>query len=151
MQESDLKGYLVDTSIISAFAPGRPSLPQNLADWFRDHADQLYLSVITVEEIQKGASKLIIANHGISARANGLLIWLERLLEIYGDRVLPVDSEVARYAGVFEAEATAKGRHPGFADVLIAATAKAHELVLLTANMKHFEPLDCICRNPLDE
>lgn len=151
MQEEDLKGYLLDTSIISAFAPGRPPLPQEKAEWFREKADQLYLSTITIAEIQKGASKLIIENKGISNRANGLLRWLEQLLEVYDDKVLPVNSDVARYAGVFEAESTAKGRNPGFADVLIAATAKNHELVLLTANMKHFEHLDCFCRNPLDQ
>jgi len=150
MQEEDLKGYLLDTSIISAFAPGRLPLPEKTADWFRDHADELFLSSITIAEIQKGASKLIIDNRGISNRANGLLRWLEQLLEVYGDRVLPIDSDVARYAGVMEADCTAKGRNPGFADILIAATAKNHDLGLLTANMKHFEPLDCICRNPFE-
>jgi predicted nucleic acid-binding protein len=38
--------------------------------------------------------------------------------------------------------ATARGRHPGLADVIIAATAAVHGLTVLSANGKHFEALD---------
>lgn len=95
-----------------------------------------------MQEIQKGAVKLRLDSDNKSKKATALSNWLDSLIEKFDDKILPVDAAVARVAGVVEATATAKGRNPGFADVLIASTAKAYDLVLLTANMKHFEPLD---------
>jgi hypothetical protein len=43
----------------------------------------------------------------------------------------------------------AQGRHPGFADVAIAALAQNAGLLLLTCNLKHFEPLGVACADPL--
>jgi predicted nucleic acid-binding protein len=40
-------------------------------------------------------------------------------------------------------------RHPGFADVAIAALAQHAGLLLLTRNLKHFEPLGVACADPL--
>jgi hypothetical protein len=45
--------------------------------------------------------------------------------------------------------AIAKGRHPGFADVAIAALAQHAGLLLLTCKLKHFEPLGVACADPL--
>jgi predicted nucleic acid-binding protein len=45
--------------------------------------------------------------------------------------------------------ALAIGRHPGFADVATAATASMHGLVLLTRNMRHFEPLGLTAIDPV--
>ena len=56
---------------------------------------------------------------------------------------------MARLAGRVSDEATAKGRHPGFADVVIAAMAMHNGHVLLTRNLKHFEPLRVTCQDPL--
>ncbi len=90
-------------------------------------------------------------SRGESRRASDLLEWLEKLLTDFGDKVLPIDPHVAHVAGVMEAEATSIGRNSGLAEVLIATTAKAHDLKLLTVNLKHFLPLDVVCRNPLSE
>jgi hypothetical protein len=49
-------------------------------------------------------------------------------------------------AGALAEEAQAIGRHPGFADVLIAASARALDAVILTANPRHFEPLRAASR-----
>ncbi len=145
-----LKGYLLDTSVISAFAPGRAALPAEIANFFRDNADKLFLCAITVQEIQKGAMKLRLDSDNKSKKATALSHWLDSLIKQFSDRVLPIDAAVGRLAGVIEATATAKGRNPGFADVLIASTAKANGLILLTANLKHFEPLDIDAFNPFD-
>gem|GEM_PF-2305952 len=44
--------------------------------------------------------------------------------------------------------ARALGRPPGFADIVIAATAAHHRLTLLTRNVKHFEPLGVALHDP---
>jgi hypothetical protein len=56
---------------------------------------------------------------------------------------------VAEIAGALSDVATAIGRHPGFPDVAIAATAKSRELAVLTMNTRHFEPLGVETLNPL--
>jgi predicted nucleic acid-binding protein len=40
------------------------------------------------------------------------------------------------------------GRHPGYADVLIGATARVHDLLLLTANTKHFDAIGVANAHP---
>lgn len=45
--------------------------------------------------------------------------------------------------------AFSRGRHPGVLDILIAATAQAHDLTLLTRNVRHFEPLGIEVVDPL--
>lgn len=145
-----LKGYLLDTSVISAFAPGRTALTAEVTSFFKENADILFLCAVTIQEIQKGAMKLRLDSDNKSKKATALSRWLDSLIEQFSDRILPIDAAVGRLAGVIEASATAKGRNPGFADVLIAATAKANDLILLTANLKHFEPLDIEAFNPFD-
>jgi hypothetical protein len=51
-------GYLLDTSVLSMLAPGKPALTSELIAWLRDHADDLYLSAVTVIEIEQGICKL---------------------------------------------------------------------------------------------
>ena len=40
------------------------------------------------------------------------------------------------------------GANPGYADILIAATAQHHELTVATRNLRHFQPLGVSCRDP---
>ncbi|HMD64542.1 MAG TPA: hypothetical protein VKF83_11305 [Stellaceae bacterium] len=72
------------------------------------------------------------------------------MLSFYADRVLPFDLGAARIAGRLSDAAQADGRHPGFADVAIAAIAKSRELVILTLNLRHFDPLGVDALNPFN-
>lgn len=139
-------GFLLDTSVLSLLASGRQPPDEALAGWLRDHSEVLYVSAVTVAEIEQGICKLRRAG-GIE-RADLLMQWLDALLEDGSARILPLDAHVARVAGELSDKAVAIGRHPGFADVAIAATADAHDLVLLTRNGKHFEPLGVAFTNP---
>lgn len=62
---------------------------------------------------------------------------------------IAISREVARLAGLLSNHAIAQGRHPGFADVAIAALAQHTGLMLLTRNLKHFEPLGVACTDPI--
>jgi len=141
-----IRRYFLDTSVISRLAPDRLHIDPELSVWLRDREDRLYLSTITVAEIEAGIRKLQRA--GGKARADQLSAWLDRLMRTFGDRVLAVDGDVARVAGVISEDATANGRHPGYPDVLIAATARAHGLLLLTANAKHFDAIGVANADP---
>ena len=75
--------------------------------------------------------------------------WLDGLFAAYGDRILPLDALAARLAGQISDAAMAKGCRPGFPDVAIAALAQKAGLLLVTSNLKHFQPLGVACADPL--
>jgi predicted nucleic acid-binding protein len=134
-------GFLLDTNIISRFAPDKPIPSEATSTWFhvQGEADSLYLSAMTVAEIQKGIGYL--ARKGAVDRAKRLNDWLSSLTENFGDRILPMDVVVARVAGAMEDVANSKGRHPGLGDLIITATAQVYSLTVITENLKHFLPL----------
>lgn len=112
------------------------------------HSDDLYLSAISVAEIETGIAGL--RRRQARRRADRLAAWLETLLHLYGDRILPFDLHVARIAGRIADEVRGLGQAPGFADIAIAATAKHHQLTILTRNTRHFGPLGAPFLDPFD-
>ncbi len=142
------KGYLLDTSVVSVLAPGREAfVPTPLGTWLQAHHQQLFLPAIAIAEMAQGIGKLRRA--GGTERADRLDRWLDGLLAAYADRIVPLDAHAARLAGQMSDAAIAQGRHPGFADVAIAALAHHAGLLLLTCNLKHLEPLGVACIDPL--
>ena len=73
-----MTGYLLDTSVISIIAPGKPLLPAPFASWLREHGEQLFMPAIAVAEIEEGVCKLRRA--GGTRRANLLSAWLDALI-----------------------------------------------------------------------
>jgi predicted nucleic acid-binding protein len=118
------------------------------ARWFERHTEELYLSAITVAEVETGIAKL--RRVGSPRRADDLREWFDRILNFYGDRVLAFDIAAARIAGALGDSAVVAGRYPGFADVAIAAIATAHELTILTRNLRHFEALRVAAHDPFE-
>lgn len=141
--------YLVDTSVLSALAPGKPAPETAIIQWVERHEQRLFLSVITVAEIEQGVCKLRRA--GGAARAAKLADWLNITITTFGDRIVPVDAAVARITGAMSDAAIAKGNHPGLADILIAATAQAHGATILTRNGKHFAALGAAFIDPFEK
>lgn len=140
-------GFLIDTNIISLFSPDRKQRPSEVVKvWFRENEDVLYVSAITLAEIEKGLRSL--NRRGGIDRAQRLSAWLDLITETFADHILPVDPVVARIAGGLDDVATASGAHPGLADILIAATGKAYGLTVITANLRHFTPLGVACDFP---
>jgi predicted nucleic acid-binding protein len=137
--------YLVDTNVISARAPSRVPLPE-LAAWMDSHSAELFLSTVTIAEIEDGIAK---ANReGATRKARDLTAWLETVLHLYATRILPFDLATARLAGSLSDRARGQGHAPGFADIIIAATAQRHGLTILTRNLRHFEPLGVPVHDP---
>lgn len=143
-----MRGYLLDTNAVSLLYDGRAS--QAFEDWLRQRFGEksLYLSTITVLEIQKGATKLELVKNGNPTRARQLRLWLQRLIEQYADSILVVDTETALAAGTLDGAMRARGHNGQLADILIAATAQTHGLTVVTANSRDFEPLGVDCLAP---
>ena len=139
--------YLVDTNVISVAAPARRALPA-LVQWMDVHSASLFLSVVTVAEIEDGIAKL--RREGARRKSADLTSWLETLLHLYEDRVLAFDASIARIAGAIADRARGLGHAPGFADIIMAATAKGYGLTILSRNIRHFEPLGVAVLDPFE-
>jgi predicted nucleic acid-binding protein len=140
--------YLVDTNVISAFSPAAAHGNDKVRAWLEAQSASLYLSVVTVAEIESGIAKA--GREGAARKAERLAAWLESVLHLYGGRILPVTTEAARLAGRLADKARGAGASPGFADVLIAATACDASLTILTRNTKHFAPMRVAVMDPWD-
>ena len=124
--------FLLDTDILSALRR-RYCHPEAVAWLEAQRTVTLHLSVVTIGEIERGVAQL----------AGELARWLDLVLAWYGDRILTVDIPTARRWGQLSA---ALG-HAG-ADLLIAATALEHGLIVVTRNVRHFEPTGVEVLNP---
>lgn len=122
--------FLLDTNVLSEVRKPRPH--PSVAAWFaRVRAEDLFLSVLVVGEIQQGVARLRSRD---PARAATYETWLRRLRQEYSDRLLPVTEAVALEWGAFDA-----GQPLPAVDGLLAATAKVHDLTLVTRNVADFE------------
>jgi predicted nucleic acid-binding protein len=140
--------YLLDTNIISADAPAKRRVGvEAFAAWVREHSDALYLSAVTIAEIEAGIARA--ARIGATTKTEQLRQWLAAVGHLYRGRILAFGIAEAREAGAILDRARA--HDPGFEDVAIAATAAAHGFTVLTANERHFAPLGVPYANPLKE
>jgi predicted nucleic acid-binding protein len=137
--------YLVDTNVISAAAPSRAA-PPALVAWMDRHSASLFLSVVTVAEIEDGIAKS--RREGATRKSADLMAWLETVLHLYGDRVLAFDAPTARIAGAMSDSARGQGHAPGLADIIVAATAQHHSLTILSRNIRHMQPLGVAVIDP---
>lgn len=129
--------YLIDTCIISELV--KPTPNNRVVKWLDAvSSDALFLSVLTIGEIEKGLTKL-----PDSKKKERLTLWLNTLLEDYNERILPVDLQVTINWGIIQGNAEQGGTPMSTIDGLIAATAFTHKLILVTRNESDF-PVDKI-------
>jgi toxin FitB len=135
-----LTAYLLDTNVVSLLSPSRIETAAGLITWLEkiEETAEFFLSVVTVHEIERGI--LLLERKGATAKASNLRYWMDGLFLTYEDRILPIDAAVSALSGKLEAEAFAAGHSHSMADALIAGTAKAHDLTVITQNLRHFEP-----------
>lgn len=126
--------YLLDTCVISELV--KPAPNRKVVDWLNEVSSKaLFLSVITIGEIEKGLTKL-----PDSKKKERLTVWLNTLLNEYQERILPVDLMVAENWGVLQGNAEMAGTPMSSIDSLLAATTYTHNLTLVTRNESDFVP-----------
>lgn len=128
--------YLLDTSIV---APAGESvgMRQALKSWLVRASDRLFLSVVTLAEIERGSLAMETGKGGTDRSA-----WLELMRHLYSDRFLPLDIETARLSGNLLDKARRSGAAPTFEDAAIAATASRRGLTIVTTRERHFRLMD---------
>lgn len=129
--------FLVDTNVISALAPSKRESSRELVEWLDMASARLFLSVVSTAEVRAGIVKA--EREGATTKARQLTDWWESIEYLYADKLLAFDLKCSHVAGRILDEARA--HQPGFEDIAIAATARAHDLTVLTRNLRHFEPL----------
>lgn len=129
--------YLLDTNVVSELTRRKP-LAAVVA--FADTVTDQQLSAITVDELWFGISRRPELN---------LVTWLKNYLARH--TVLPVTAEIAERAGRLRGDFSRKGIARGQPDMLIAATAQANGLTLVTRNTRDFEGCGIALLNPFTE
>ena len=125
--------YLIDTNVISELRKKGNANPgvQLFFEKAVEDQEQLYLSVVTVGELRRGAES--IRNRGDKRQARQLGKWLEALLDEYQDHILNINTDIAQLWGLLRVP------NPENAlDKQIAATALIYDLTVVTRNEKDF-------------
>jgi predicted nucleic acid-binding protein len=134
--------FLLDTVTLSELR--RRQRDAGVVAWFaRQRTTELFLSVISIGEIERGIARQQAADSGF---ARSLAAWLDRILALYNDRVLPFDVSTARRWGILSA---ALGNES--TDLMVAATALEHGLTVVTRNVSDFEPTGVAVLNPFGQ
>lgn len=130
-----MNAHLCDTNVISELMRREPH--REVAAWMVQR-ERVALSVITVEEIVFG-----LCRRRLVAKAD----WFDRFIAAKCE-VLPVDERVARRAGELRGQLSICGETRTQADLLIAATAAVHGLIVVTRNVRDFEGTAVPVLNP---
>jgi predicted nucleic acid-binding protein len=136
--------WLLDTCVLSELVKKAPR--QRVLDWLATQPeDSLFVSVLSVGEIEKGIARLPASD----PRSRALSDWLEtRVIPRFGSRLLPLDLDVLRRWGRQAGRLERAGRPAPALDGLLAATAQVHELQMATRNVAAFAPWGVDCHNP---
>ncbi|MEK8051002.1 type II toxin-antitoxin system VapC family toxin [Ideonella sp. DXS22W] len=135
--------YLLDTNVVSELRKVKAGkADRHVAAWASAvPADAMYISAITVLELEMGA--LLMQRRDVAQGAL-LRVWLDaHVLPAFAGRVLPVDADVARRCAALHVPDPRSDR-----DALIAATALAHRMTVVTRNVTDFQPTGVALLNP---
>jgi len=135
--------YLLDTCVISELI--KPEPHSGVFDWLNSQNEEdIYLSVLTIGEIQKGITKLTD-----SPKKKILQKWMDSdLQQRFDDRIINISNEIALCWGKIQGEAEQKGRKMSVIDSLIAATGIVYDCVIVTRNVADIETSGCRLFNP---
>jgi len=135
--------FLLDTHVISELRKARAGKADpNVTRWARiAPTGSLYLSVIVVQELEIGT---LLAERRDPSQGSLLRAWLdEHVLPTFAERILPVDTSVARRSAALHFPDPRPIR-----DGLIAATALIHGMTLVTPNVADFRSTGVLLLNP---
>jgi len=131
--------YLIDTNVISETRRKQPDarVMHGIANSPRS---SLYLSVLTLGEIAKGATLLAQRDE---VAGGALQTWLDEIRSQFHTHIVPIDAPIAENWGQLAAR-----RSLPVIDGLIASTAMVRGFVLVTRNTRDFEGLGIQVINP---
>lgn len=133
--------YLLDTCVLSEYKKPEPAA--EVLAWLDAQADEsLYISVLTIGELDKGIFKMLP-----SKRKTNLAVFVETLISRFDRRILDLDTAVLRSWGAMIGSLGSKGRPMPVIDSLMAATALEHDLTIVTRNEADFSATGVTVKN----
>jgi predicted nucleic acid-binding protein len=135
--------WLLDTCVVSELIRPRPKA--SVVRWVRERDErELFLSVVTIGELEKGIAKLPDSSKRLSLEQ-----WVRRdLAERFRTRLLSIDAGIASRWGAISGTSEARGQPLPVVDALIAATGLLHGLVVVTRNTEDLERCGVRCFDP---
>ncbi len=128
--------WLLDTCVLSEYARKAPA-PQVIS-WLDEQAEEsLFISVISLGEIEKGILKLAATD---PRRSQKLTAWLGQVEQRFTGRILPLAVAELRVWAQIASRAELAGQPLPLLDALLMATAQCHGLTIVTRNEKDFLP-----------
>jgi toxin FitB len=135
-------GWLIDTNVLSELRKGTRTDPA-VSTWLDGTSDtDLYTSVLVLGELRRGIES-IRRRDGVAAAA--LELWLTRTMEVFADRIIPIDAAITDRWGRLNVPDPVPT-----IDGLLAATALERNLVLVTRNTRDVESTGVRCLNPFE-
>lgn len=120
-----MKKYLIETSVIINFLRGKAKT----IEFIENLGGELTSSFVCLAELYEGIYRI----KERKKIEEGALNFFSGLTEVYG-----LDQEIARNFGQIRAQLKQKGQVIEDLDILLGATCKTFNLILITANPKHF-------------
>ena len=133
--------YLIDTDLLSLLE--RKRVPARLAAWIRDNEEEIFLSVVSVAELQFGL------DHAPAMHKASLANWLAEVRRKLGPATEALTEPVLVRWKELLADLKARKRTMTCEDSLIAATALFHGHAVATRNTRHFEAAGVSTFDPL--
>ena len=135
--------YLLDTCVISEII--KPQADENVIAWMQTQSEEnLYLSVLTFGEIEKGIEK----SHD-EARKRKLQLWVEEdLKQRFEGRIVPIDLDVSVKWGALQGAAELRGKPMPAIDGLIAVSGLVHNCIVVTRNVADMQQSTAELFNP---
>jgi toxin FitB len=135
--------WLFDTNVVSEGLQRRPD--SKVISWIQARApEQIGISVVTLAELRFGV--LNVSNQRRRAEVED---WIERYVaSAFEDRILPLTLDILTDWLQLGRRLAAKGKQREPVDVLIASTARIHDLIVVTRNTRHFAQTGVLVYDP---
>jgi hypothetical protein len=135
--------WLLDTNVLSESI--RPNPDRKVLAWITAHSrEELAISLITVAELRAGVAAL-----GEIRRQRSFNAWLSAyVIPNFGERTLPLTLEILVDWIELSRRLNARARPKAAADLLLASTARIHDLTLVTRNFRDFADTGVVVYDP---
>ena len=138
--------WLLDTNVISENVRKKPS--PKVLDWIATRTSgETAISIVTLAELRDGA--LCVSDE---AKRRQLTAWIDtEIAGFFYNRTLPLTVDILLDWIGLARTLRLKGRTRDPTDLLIAATARVHDLILVSRNVRHFAGTGIVIYDPWND